>query len=81
MFRSILIVSVLLVCGLDCEAKEKGKIELGKSALEMLYIGDPPGSVKEAVERLFEPRKKFCLVEKVWDKEKKKWVYREVKKK
>ena len=45
----------------------------------MLYIGDPPSSVKEAVERFLEQRKKFCLVEMVWDEEKKKWVYREVK--
>jgi hypothetical protein len=78
--KACLLLAILLCCGLDCEAAEK-KIEIGKAALDMLYMGDPPSSVKEAVERIVEPRKKFCLVEKVWDKKKEKWVYREVKRK
>ena len=80
LLKSIVLLAVLLCCGLDCEAAEK-KIEFGKAALDMLYAGDSPGSVEEAVKRIVEPRKKFCLVEKVWDEKKKKWVYIEVKRK
>ena len=89
LIKSIVLLLVLLACGLDCDAAEKGrgkkaelgKVELGKAALEVLYVGNTPASVEEAARRFVEPRKKFCLVEKVWDKKKEKWVYREVKRK
>ena len=83
MTRSVVLSLVLLACGIDCDAakKVKGKVELGRAALELLYVGNPPSSVEEAVKRIFEPHKKFCLVEKVWDEKKERWFYMEVEEK
>jgi hypothetical protein len=73
---------ILLACCVEVEAAEQPEnildLELGKAALEMLYVGDPPGSIKDAVERFLKPKKKFYLVEEVENKTGK-WVYREVK--
>ena len=52
--RGFLFLFIMLACCCtDADAAEKGKVELGGAVLEVLYTGDPPLSLKEAVRRFF----------------------------
>lgn len=78
MIKVFLFLFVLLLCCIeDCNAEVKGKVHPGKAALEVLYMGDVPQGLKEAVKRVIKPKKKFCLVEKMKGKNGK-TTYRDV---
>lgn len=78
MIKIFLFLFVLLACCIeDCTAEVNGKVQPGKAALEVLYMGDVPQGLKEAVKRVVVPKKKFCLVEKVKGKDGK-ITYRDV---
>lgn len=65
--RSLILCSAMLFfcCCTDSDAAENSNIELGSSVIDVLYTGNPPQSIKEAVIRVFFPKDKCLVVERI----------------
>lgn len=65
MIKIALFLLMLLACCVESKAAEQPvnilNIKPGKAALEILYMGDPPQSVKEAVVRALFPEKSLVV--------------------
>ena len=66
--RAVIFLVIAIAPGIDCNANQ---LEPGKAALEVLYAGDQPANVCEAIKRIIshatdlDKGNKFHLVEKV----------------